>query len=186
MLMAASLALIADTAPVAFGAIAVPITTLGTVTGLSTDKLGAMVGRQTPIQALFVPFVPFVSFVPFVLAGWSAGGAGCARCGRPPPASPRRSLCWGCLSRGTHDRGLGLGLGLAIARGLAEANDAQISVQNVSDGCRFSVLFAHPPPDARGSCMRPTAPGRPKEPEQQAGQRWTDCSFTTGTDTGAR
>jgi lactate permease len=56
-LLAASLALIADTAPVAFGAIAVPITTLGTVTGLSTDKLGAMVGRQTPILALFVPFV---------------------------------------------------------------------------------------------------------------------------------
>ncbi len=58
----------------------------------------------------------------------------------------------GDKSRGTHDRGLGLGL--AIARGLAEANDAQISVQNVSDGCRFSVLFAHPPPDARGSSPR--------------------------------
>ncbi len=56
-LLAASLALIADTAPVAFGAIAVPITTLSTVTGLPASQLGAMVGRQTPILALFVPFV---------------------------------------------------------------------------------------------------------------------------------
>jgi len=56
-LLAATLALIADTAPVAFGAIAVPITTLATVTGLPADQLGAMVGRQTPVLALFVPFV---------------------------------------------------------------------------------------------------------------------------------
>lgn len=56
-MLAASLALIADTAPVAFGAIAVPITTLGTVTGIPVDRLGAMVGRQTPVLALFVPFV---------------------------------------------------------------------------------------------------------------------------------
>jgi lactate permease len=56
-ILAASLALIADTAPVAFGAIAVPITTLGTVTNLPVDQLGAMVGRQTPLLALFVPFV---------------------------------------------------------------------------------------------------------------------------------
>jgi len=52
---AASVALVANTAPVAFGAIAVPITTLATVTGLPQDDLGAMVGRQTPVLALFVP-----------------------------------------------------------------------------------------------------------------------------------
>jgi lactate permease len=52
---AASVALVANTAPVAFGAIAVPITTLATVTGLPQDDLGAMVGRQTPILAIFVP-----------------------------------------------------------------------------------------------------------------------------------
>jgi len=56
-ILAASLALIADTAPVAFGAIGVPITTLATVTGLPADQLGSMVGRQTPVLALFVPFV---------------------------------------------------------------------------------------------------------------------------------
>ena len=54
---AAVVALVANTAPVAFGAIAVPITTLASVTGLPEDALGAMVGRQTPILAVFVPFV---------------------------------------------------------------------------------------------------------------------------------
>ncbi|MBV9941031.1 MAG: L-lactate permease [Solirubrobacterales bacterium] len=55
-LRAASLALVADTAPVAFGAIAIPITTLAQVTGLPAHDLGAMVGRQTPFLALIVPF----------------------------------------------------------------------------------------------------------------------------------
>ncbi|MBV8219421.1 MAG: L-lactate permease, partial [Solirubrobacterales bacterium] len=55
-LRAASLALVADTAPVAFGAIAIPITTLGQVSGLPVHDLGAMVGRQTPFFALIVPF----------------------------------------------------------------------------------------------------------------------------------
>jgi len=54
-LKAAALALVANTAPVAFGAIAVPITTLATVTGLPVDDLGAMVGRQTPILSVVVP-----------------------------------------------------------------------------------------------------------------------------------
>jgi len=54
---AASVALVANTAPVAFGAIAVPITTLSSVTGLSTQDLGSMVGRQTPFLAVIVPFI---------------------------------------------------------------------------------------------------------------------------------
>ncbi|MFC3988423.1 L-lactate permease [Actinoplanes siamensis] len=61
---AASVALIANTAPVAFGALATPITTLGTVAAgagtdprLNADTLGAMVGRQTPILAVVVPLV---------------------------------------------------------------------------------------------------------------------------------
>jgi lactate permease len=52
---AASVALVANTAPVAFGALAVPITTLATVTGLPQETLGSIAGRQTPILALFVP-----------------------------------------------------------------------------------------------------------------------------------
>jgi lactate permease len=52
---AATVALVANTAPVAFGALAVPITTLATVTGLPQEQLGSIAGRQTPILALFVP-----------------------------------------------------------------------------------------------------------------------------------
>jgi len=52
---AASVALVANTAPVAFGAIAIPITTLSETSGLPFQDLGSMVGRQTPFLALFVP-----------------------------------------------------------------------------------------------------------------------------------
>jgi lactate permease len=52
---AATVALVANTAPVAFGALAVPITTLATVTKLPISDVGAMVGRQTPVVAAFVP-----------------------------------------------------------------------------------------------------------------------------------
>ena len=54
-LKAATVALVANTAPVAFGALAVPITTLAAVTKLPVGELGAMVGRQTPVLAVFVP-----------------------------------------------------------------------------------------------------------------------------------
>src|ERR687883_40859 len=63
-LRSAALALIANTAPVAFGALAAPITALATVTSganpdprLTVDTLGAMVGRQTPILAVVVPLM---------------------------------------------------------------------------------------------------------------------------------
>src|SRR6516165_1202769 len=48
--------LIFNTAPVAFGALGVPVTTLGAVTGLPSPVLGAMVGRQLPFIALLLPF----------------------------------------------------------------------------------------------------------------------------------
>jgi len=54
---AAAVALVANTAPVAFGAIAIPIVTLSAVTGLPKEELGAMVGRQTPLLALIVPLI---------------------------------------------------------------------------------------------------------------------------------
>jgi lactate permease len=54
---AVTLALVADTAPVAFGAIAIPIITLAQVTGLPKHDLSQMVGRQTPFLALLVPFI---------------------------------------------------------------------------------------------------------------------------------
>ena len=55
---AAAVALVANTAPVAFGAIAVPITTLAPLANLPKDDLGAMVGRQTPFLALRRPADP--------------------------------------------------------------------------------------------------------------------------------
>ena len=54
---AAAVALVANTAPVAFGAIAIPIVTLAEITGLPKEDLGAMVGRQTPVLALIVPLI---------------------------------------------------------------------------------------------------------------------------------
>lgn len=48
--------LIFNTAPVAFGALGVPITVLGAVTSLPPATLGAMVGRQLPFFALLLPF----------------------------------------------------------------------------------------------------------------------------------
>ncbi|HZC05216.1 MAG TPA: L-lactate permease [Ktedonobacterales bacterium] len=54
------LTLIFDTAPVAFGALGVPITTLATVTGLPAHALSAMVGRQLPLFALVLPFYAIV------------------------------------------------------------------------------------------------------------------------------
>jgi lactate permease len=54
---AAVVALVANTAPVAFGAMAVPIITLAQVSGLPLTQVASMVGRQTPILAVFVPLV---------------------------------------------------------------------------------------------------------------------------------
>jgi lactate permease len=64
-LHASGLALIANTAPVAFGSMGIPITTLEQVTGLDALKLSAMVGRQLPIFSLIVPFWVVAAF-----AGW--------------------------------------------------------------------------------------------------------------------
>jgi lactate permease len=54
---AAAVALVANTAPVAFGAIAIPIVTLAGLTEIPKEDLGAMVGRQTPLLAIFVPLI---------------------------------------------------------------------------------------------------------------------------------
>ncbi|GAB3678786.1 L-lactate permease [Saccharopolyspora tripterygii] len=54
---AAVVALVANTAPVAFGALASPLVTLASVTDLPLSELGAMTGRQTPLLAVFVPIV---------------------------------------------------------------------------------------------------------------------------------
>ena len=55
-LAASGLSLIANTAPVAYGALGTPIAGLASVTGLDPYLLGAMVGRQLPFFSLIVPF----------------------------------------------------------------------------------------------------------------------------------
>jgi lactate permease len=55
-LYAAGLCLIANTAPVAFGAMGIPIIVAGQVTGLDAMHIGAMAGRQLPLLSLAVPF----------------------------------------------------------------------------------------------------------------------------------
>lgn len=89
---AAAVSLIANTAPVAFGALATPIVTLATVTSgvnddprLNIETLGAMVGRQTPILAVVVPLVLVLvvdgmrgvrqTWLPALIAGLSFGVA---------------------------------------------------------------------------------------------------------------
>jgi lactate permease len=64
-LAASGLSLIANTAPVAYGALGTPIQGLATVTGLDPYVLGAMVGRQLPLFSLIVPF-----WVVWAFAGW--------------------------------------------------------------------------------------------------------------------
>ena len=57
--------LIFDTTPVAFGALGVPVTVLGAVTGLPAPALAAMIGRQLPFMALILPF-----YVIGLYGGW--------------------------------------------------------------------------------------------------------------------
>lgn len=64
-LQAAALCLIANTAPVAFGAIGVPITVMEGITGIPALEISKMVGRQLPIIAVFIPFVLVAIMVGF-------------------------------------------------------------------------------------------------------------------------
>ncbi|CAM5449388.1 L-lactate permease OS=Streptomyces tendae OX=1932 GN=GUR47_28315 PE=3 SV=1 [Streptomyces tendae] len=54
---AAVVSLVANTAPVAFGAMGTPVVTLAQVTGLPLDDVASVVGRQTPLLALVVPLL---------------------------------------------------------------------------------------------------------------------------------
>jgi lactate permease len=54
--------LIFNTAPVAFGALGAPVTTLGAVTQLDDKILGAMVGRQLPFLAFLLPFYAVILY----------------------------------------------------------------------------------------------------------------------------
>jgi lactate permease len=64
-LAASGLSLIANTAPVAYGALGTPIAGLASVTGIDPYILGAMVGRQLPFFSLIVPFWLIWAFAGF-------------------------------------------------------------------------------------------------------------------------
>ena len=62
---AAAICLLANTAPVAFGSIAIPITTLAATTNLPFDRLSAGVGRICAPVSLFIP-----AYLILVMFGW--------------------------------------------------------------------------------------------------------------------
>lgn len=66
-LYAAGLCLIANTAPVAFGGIGIPIIVAGQVTGLDTMKISQMVGRQLPFLSVIIPI-----WLVVLMSGWKA------------------------------------------------------------------------------------------------------------------
>jgi lactate permease len=73
-LAASGLSLIANTAPVAFGALGTPVIALQGVTGLDLMALSAMIGRQLPIFSVIVPFWLVWAFAGFrgMLGVWPA------------------------------------------------------------------------------------------------------------------
>ncbi len=64
-LYAAGLALLANTAPVAFGSLGIPITTLGQATGISPDLISIMAGRQLPLFSMMIP-----AWMVVTISGW--------------------------------------------------------------------------------------------------------------------
>lgn len=64
-LAASGLSLIANTAPVAFGALGAPVIALAAVTGLDLHELSGMIGRQLPFFSVIVPFWLIWAFVGF-------------------------------------------------------------------------------------------------------------------------
>jgi L-lactate transport len=64
-LYAAGLCLITNTAPVAFGAMGIPIIVAGQVTGIDAFKIGQMAGRQLPLLSVLIPF-----WVIMIMDGW--------------------------------------------------------------------------------------------------------------------
>lgn len=64
-LLASGIALIGNTAPVAFGALGTPVIALARVTGLPLEQLSAMIGRQLPFFSVIVPF-----WMIWAMVGW--------------------------------------------------------------------------------------------------------------------
>ena len=117
-LAASGLSLIANTAPVAFGALGTPIIALSAVTGLDLHELSAMVGRQLPFFSVIVPFWLVAAFAGFRRDdGDMAADPRCGAVVRHTPV-PRFELSWTLARR--HRRGHRLdGIAGAVSQGVA-------------------------------------------------------------------
>ena len=146
-LKAAAVALVADTAPVAFGAIAIPIITLGQVSGLPVHTLSQMVGRQTPELALLIPFL--LVFMVDGRRGLRAGVAGGADGRRRVRRASVRDLQLRLHAADRHRRVAGLG-----RRGPRPASDLVAGVsahRGLPNGRRRSRRSPAPAPPTRSS-----------------------------------
>ena len=65
---AASICLLANTAPVAFGSIGIPILVAGQVSGVDTFAISQMAGRTLPFISLIIPF-----YIVILISGWKKG-----------------------------------------------------------------------------------------------------------------
>ena len=142
--------------PVAFGAIAIPIVTLAGLTGLPKDDLGAMVGRQTPFLALFVPLI---------LVGMVDGWRGVRQCW---PAA----MVGGARVRDRPVRVLELRLGRADRHRRLAALGRRASWRSCASGSRPSRCAA-----SRASAPGDRRRGRPPTPTL----RGTRCAAARAT-----
>ncbi len=85
-LYAAGLCLIVNTAPVAFGAMGIPILVAGQVTGIDSFAIGQMVGRQLPFLTIIVLF-----WIMAIMDGWRGIKETGRRSWLPAARSPSRS-----------------------------------------------------------------------------------------------
>ena len=105
-LPAAGLALIGNTAPVAFGALGTPVVALARVTGLPLAELSAMVGRQLPFFSLLIPFWMVAAMAGWrgMIGVWPACLVAGVRCAAVPDLQLSRALDRGHRRRRGLDR----------------------------------------------------------------------------------
>lgn len=110
-IQASVLALIANTAPVAFGSLGIPITTLAQVTGMDVMELSRMAGRQLPVFSVLIPF-----WVVAAYGGWRA-------------------------LRGVWPAAAAAGFGFAIPQFLVSNFHGPWLVDNVSGACSIGAVL---------------------------------------------
>ncbi|CAL9510468.1 L-lactate permease [Streptomyces sp. enrichment culture] len=136
---AAVVSLVANTAPVAFGAMGTPVVTLAQVTGLPLDDVASVVGRQTPLLALVVPLV---------LVGLVDGRRGLRETWVPAVAC-----------------GVAFALAQFVASNHVSAQLADIGAALAGVGALVAVVHARVP--AAGAVRTPVAAGaRGEEPDE--------------------